>query len=147
MRAAWGIAGTIDQPQDFSAYHDHQHHDKLTTTSHRMTGASHATVAAGVCTGHLLCGDIGCAGLLRYSFVGEAAAWVHAVERLATRRQLVWEVMRPWQELEGGEWSHHPDLGGKEWSHHPDLGGKEWSHHPDLGGKEEPSPRPGGQGG
>eukprot|EP00664_Eupelagonemidae_sp_cell27_P000112 gene112-6529_t len=45
----------------------------------------HPHFSAGVCSGELLCGDLGCERLLVYSFVGDAAAWVHALERLATR--------------------------------------------------------------
>eukprot|EP00662_Eupelagonemidae_sp_cell21_P034412 gene34412-20752_t len=41
--------------------------------------------AAGACSGGLLCGNVGCDGLLRYSFIGDPACWVHALERLATR--------------------------------------------------------------
>ena len=31
--------------------------------------------------GDVICGDIGCDTLKRYSFIGEAATWVHACER------------------------------------------------------------------
>eukprot|EP00666_Eupelagonemidae_sp_cell4sb_P001765 gene1765-22877_t len=46
-------------------------------------------------SGELLCGDLGCARLLRYSFVGHAATWAHAAERLASRWEAAAAVNAP----------------------------------------------------
>lgn len=48
-------------------------------------GECPVSACGAACAGELLCGDLGCQGLLRYSFVGATASWIHITERLTTR--------------------------------------------------------------
>eukprot|EP01062_Namystynia_karyoxenos_P073459 TRINITY_DN70254_c0_g1_i1.p1 TRINITY_DN70254_c0_g1~~TRINITY_DN70254_c0_g1_i1.p1 ORF type:complete len:919 (+),score=169.06 TRINITY_DN70254_c0_g1_i1:128-2758(+) len=43
------------------------------------------SVSAGVASGELLCGNIGCDELRRYALIGPATTWAYILERLATR--------------------------------------------------------------